>query len=117
MSSVTNGKSPCRNSLNSVGTKVASNRQVSLEIQSIAIQEYSLLCGYLRINSTKTGYLYKFKARLVVRGDLQTYWEDTYAATLAARHFRALVAIAATFGLLMFQADAANAFLNARVNR
>jgi hypothetical protein len=30
------------------------------------------------------GYLYKHKARLVVRGDLQDNWGDTYAATLAA---------------------------------
>jgi hypothetical protein len=30
------------------------------------------------------GYLYKFKAQLVVRGDLQAEWGDTYTATLAA---------------------------------
>ncbi|KAI1681242.1 Pol protein [Pyrenophora tritici-repentis] len=63
------------------------------------------------------GYLYKFKARLVVRGDLQAEWGDTYAATLAARVFRGLIALAAAFDLLMFQYDALNAFLNARVNR
>jgi hypothetical protein len=45
------------------------------------------------------GYLYRFKARLVVRGDLQQPYGDTYAATLAARTFRALVAIANQFGL------------------
>ena len=43
----------------------------------------------------------KYKARLVVRGDLQRYsqHEDNYAATLAARIFRALMAIAAYFDL------------------
>ena len=47
----------------------------------------------------KDGYLYKYKARLVVRGDLQDDWGDTYAATLAARVFRLLMAVAAAFGL------------------
>jgi hypothetical protein len=46
------------------------------------------------------GYLTKFKARLCVRGDLQeSVHEDTYAATLAARSFRALMAIVAVFDL------------------
>ena len=63
------------------------------------------------------GYFLKAKARVVVRGDLQTQWGDTYAATLAAKTFRALIAIATKFGLLMFQYDAMNAFLNARVPR
>jgi hypothetical protein len=63
------------------------------------------------------GYLYKFKARLVVRDDLQAEWGDTYAATLATRVFRGLIPLAAAFDLMMFQYDAMNAFLNARVNR
>ena len=63
------------------------------------------------------GYFSRAKARIVVRGDLQTQWGDTYAATLAARVFRALVAIATKFGLLMYQYDATNAFLNARIDR
>ncbi|KAI1665786.1 Pol protein [Pyrenophora tritici-repentis] len=63
------------------------------------------------------GYFLKAKARLVVRGDLQTQWGDTYAATLAAKTFRALIAMSTKFGLLMFQYDAMNAFLNARVPR
>lgn len=45
------------------------------------------------------GLLYKYKARLVVRGDLQKDWGDTYAATLAARVFRFLMALTAAFGL------------------
>jgi hypothetical protein len=63
------------------------------------------------------GYLTKFKARLVVRGDLQQVYEDTYAATLAAQIFRFLVALMAAFGLKAFQYDVLNAFLNAKVNR
>jgi hypothetical protein len=35
----------------------------------------------------KDRYLYKFKARMVVRGDLQQDYGDTYAATLAAKIF------------------------------
>ena len=58
------------------------------------------------------GYLTKFKARLCVRGDLQTTEQDTYAATLAARTFRALIALAAAFDLEMEQYDAVNAFIN-----
>jgi len=59
------------------------------------------------------GFLVKFKARLVVRGDLQpTTGQDTYAATLAARVFRCLIAIAAQFDLDIHQLDAVNAFTN-----
>jgi hypothetical protein len=60
------------------------------------------------------GYLVKYKARLVVRGDLQPRKdEETYAATLAARLFRLLMAITAYFDLEAYQFDAVNAFLNA----
>jgi hypothetical protein len=49
------------------------------------------------------GYLTKFKARIYVRGDLQQRNnKDTYAATLAARIFRALMAIAAAYDLKAF---------------
>ena len=59
------------------------------------------------------GYLIKYKARLVIRGDLQnTQFQDTYAATLATRVFRVLMAIAAQFDLEMAQFDAVNAFIN-----
>jgi Reverse transcriptase (RNA-dependent DNA polymerase) len=61
------------------------------------------------------GYLEKFKARLCVRGDLQSTQEDTYAATLAARTFRALVSISAAFDLEMRQYDAVNAFVNSEL--
>ena len=62
------------------------------------------------------GYLVKFKARLCVRGDLQSTEQDTYAATLAARTFRALIAVAAAFDLEMWQYDAVNAFINSGVD-
>ena len=45
------------------------------------------------------GYFLKHKARLVAQGDLQYTAEDTYAATLAAQTFRAVIAIVAAFDL------------------
>jgi hypothetical protein len=63
------------------------------------------------------GYLLKYKARLVVRGDLQAQYGDTYAATLAARLFRALMALACAFNLKAMQYDVPNAFLNALLDR
>jgi hypothetical protein len=61
------------------------------------------------------GYLIKYKARICVRGDLQTTAEDTYAATLAIRIFRALMAIAAYFNMEVRQYNTVNAFTNARL--
>jgi hypothetical protein len=63
------------------------------------------------------GFITRFKARLVVRGDLQSPLSDTYAATLAIRNFRALIAIANYFNLKLEQYDALVAFLNATINR
>jgi hypothetical protein len=51
------------------------------------------------------GLLYKFKAWIIVTGDLQEDSGDTYAATLAARVFRFLMAPAAAFGLKAYQYD------------
>jgi hypothetical protein len=64
------------------------------------------------------GYLVKYKARLVVRGDLQRYsiHDETYAATLASKTFRALMAITAYFDLDTEQLDAINAFTNSRID-
>jgi hypothetical protein len=62
------------------------------------------------------GYLLKYKARLVVRGDLQEQYGDTYATTLAARLFRALMALACAFNLKAMQYDVPNAFLNATLD-
>ena len=62
-------------------------------------------------------YLTKFKARLYIRGDLQELvYKDTYAITLAARLFRALMAIVAIFNLDCQQGDAVNAFANSLIN-
>ena len=62
-------------------------------------------------------YLYKFKARLIVRGDLQQDYGDTYAATLTAKIFRCLIALAAAVKLELYQYDVLNAFLNAELDR
>jgi hypothetical protein len=49
------------------------------------------------------GFLERYKARLVIRGDLtRSIYEDTYAATLASRVFQCLIAIAAFFGLELY---------------
>ena len=53
-----------------------------------------------------------------MRGDLQvSQFKDTYAATLAARVFRALMAMAAYFDLDIQQFDAINAFTNTTINK
>ena len=62
------------------------------------------------------GYITRFKARLVVRGDLQSPLDDTYAATLAIRNFRALIAIANYFNLKLKQYNVLVAFFNALIN-
>ena len=62
------------------------------------------------------GYLTKYKARLVAKGDFQKTDQDSYAATLAARIFRALMAIVATFDLETRQYDAINAFANSPID-
>ena len=60
------------------------------------------------------GFLIKHKARLIVRGDMQKMDnQDVYAATLAFKVFRTLVALMAAFSLKTRQLDAINAFLNA----
>jgi hypothetical protein len=64
------------------------------------------------------GRLAKFKARLVIRGDMEPKTaEDVYAATLAARSFRVLMALTAKYDLESAQLDAVNAFMNAKLDR
>lgn len=64
------------------------------------------------------GYLLKYKARMVVRGDLQIPTEkDTYAATLATRVSRAILAICAYFDLEAHQFDVTNAFPHADLDK
>jgi Reverse transcriptase (RNA-dependent DNA polymerase) len=63
------------------------------------------------------GYLTKFKARICVRGDFQPRSnKDTYAATLAARIFRTLMAMVATCDLETHHLDAVNAFVNSQLD-
>jgi hypothetical protein len=58
--------------------------------------------------------LAKYKAKLVARGDFQPASEEsTYAATLAAKSFRTLMACAAQYDLKYNQYDVIEAFLNA----
>jgi hypothetical protein len=55
----------------------------------------------------------RFKARLVVRGDQMTWGNrNNYAATLATKSFRLVLAIIAYFDLETIQLDAVAAFLN-----
>ena len=82
--------------------------------QDEAIQPILLLKWVFTYKPDSDGYLAKFKARLVVRGELQQdNAQDVYAATLAFKVFRALMALVAAFGLKTRQLDAINAFLNA----
>ncbi|KAL6360878.1 hypothetical protein LRP88_06586 [Fusarium phalaenopsidis] len=63
----------------------------------------------------KAGYLERCKARLCVCGNFQegATADNTYAATLAARSFRLMIALAARFDLEIEQLDIKNAFVNA----
>jgi Reverse transcriptase (RNA-dependent DNA polymerase) len=65
----------------------------------------------------KHGRLNKCKARLVVRGDQEVASpEENYAATLAGRSFRTLIALTAHFDLETLQYDVVNAFINANLD-
>ncbi|RKF72339.1 Retrovirus-related Pol polyprotein from transposon RE2 [Golovinomyces cichoracearum] len=61
------------------------------------------------------GLLLKFKAKICVRGDLQSSEEETYAATLACQIFRAMMAITVTHDLELRQYDVLNAFVNSPI--
>jgi Reverse transcriptase (RNA-dependent DNA polymerase) len=75
-----------------------------------------LLLWAFKYKFDSDGFLVKFKARIYVRGDLQYTEQDTYAATLATRTFRALISITAAFDLEIRQYDAVNAFTNSILN-
>ena len=63
----------------------------------------------------KNGFLNKYKARLVVKGDLQEMnTQNVYAVTLTFKVFHSLMALVAAFGLKTRQLNAVNAFLNAK---
>jgi hypothetical protein len=67
--------------------------------------------------SDQLGNLTRFKARLYVRGDIQSpNLQDARTSTLAARTFRTLIALMTKFDLETFQMDAVNAFLNSRLD-
>jgi hypothetical protein len=78
-------------------------------------QEVLPLLWVFKYKLDSEGFLTKYKARICVRGDLQTTTDNTYAATLAIRIFRALMAIAAYFNMEVRQYDAVNAFTNAQL--
>ena len=66
-----------------------------------------------KYKSDKKVYIKRFKARLVFRGDLQApSATDTYAATLAAKSFWMMMAIAAKWNLTIWGLDAISAFTN-----
>ena len=80
-------------------------------------EQILLLKWVFKYKFDSNGYLQKLKAWLYVRGDLQVTKEETYAATLVAWIFCALIAIAAVFNLEIQQYDAVNAFINAKLNK
>ncbi len=60
------------------------------------------------------GYLIKYKARIVIRNDLQMVDpQDVYAVTLISKVFRVLMTLVAAFDLKTSQFNAIYAFLNA----
>lgn len=76
-------------------------------------------CQWVRVYKfTKHRRFVKIEPRLVVRGDQQTKDRDAnnYAATVAGKSFRTLIAIANRFNLEMIQYDAVNAFVNASLD-
>ncbi|HEY4384144.1 MAG TPA: reverse transcriptase domain-containing protein, partial [Ktedonobacteraceae bacterium] len=63
------------------------------------------------------GMLTKFKARICVRGDIQTLSaEEKRAATLESKTARAVFVLCAIFDLDIHQCDAITAFLNSRLH-
>ena len=60
--------------------------------------------------------LIKYRTHLCARGDLQHTEQDTFVATLAARIFRALMALIAAFDFEIRQYDAVNAFANSLID-
>ena len=62
------------------------------------------------------GFLLKYKARLCARGDLQYTAQNTFAATLASRIFRTMMALMAAWDLESRQYDTVNAFANSKID-
>ena len=60
------------------------------------------------------GYLVKLKACLVARGDqVRNVFQETYAATLAIRSLRTILAVALHRNMVIKQYDVSNAYMNA----
>ncbi|KAJ6111048.1 hypothetical protein N7486_003283 [Penicillium sp. IBT 16267x] len=80
-----------------------------------AIQVLPLMWVYA-YKFDQDGFLVKCKARICVRGDLQSISaEEKRAATLAARTARTMFALCAAYDLDIRQRDAVNAFLNSKL--
>ena len=63
-------------------------------------------------------FLIKFKAHFYVQGNLQeSVHKDTYAATLAAKSFKVLMAIVAIFDLDCWQGNTINTFANSLIDK
>lgn len=97
------------------------NSWAEISKHDLRVRGYQILdCMWVYVYKfDKHGQFQKCKARLVVRGDQQrkSTHEETYAATLAGRSFRTLMAVAARFDLELIQYDAVNAFVNAELDK
>lgn len=102
----------CRKELDTISRKNTYIRRRRQELDWNNLEVLPLMWVF-KYKFDSDGFLLKYKARICVRGDLQTTAEETHAATLAVRIFRALMAIAAFFNLEIRQYDAVNAFTNA----
>ena len=58
------------------------------------------------------GNIYRYKARLVARGDLQSSWDETYSPVAKLTTFRTMVSLSAIHILRLFQMDVNNAYLH-----
>jgi hypothetical protein len=82
--------------------------------KSIVNQKIISLKWVFIYKNDSNDYLTKYKARIVVRDDLQNVdSQDVYAATLTSKIFRMLMTLMIAFHLKTRQLDVVNAFLNA----
>jgi hypothetical protein len=77
-------------------------------------QQIILLKWVFTYKTDSDDYLIKYKARIVIRDDLQMIDpQNVYAITLISKVFRILMILVAAFDLKTRQLNAINAFLNA----
>jgi hypothetical protein len=88
--------------------------QVAPILDNVRWRDILPLTWIWKYKVNEDGHLIKQKAGLCVRGDLEKLpsTEETCASTLAARVFRALMAIVAYFDLELQQLDTISAFTN-----